>query len=229
VEFKEGAKLTVENGEVIEIMIEASVNSLYCQSVSITWNHGSYVRNGLTDKKFGTICLEKGGVVKSGATFYEIAYKDNNGVYVDEVTTLAAGVPYIFEATDTELVIAHDGTEATEAKSKNGLYGTFTEIADVAVHTSNKGYILTNNLIRFCEANCNVPANRAYIVLAEISTEKKPMPQGRRRVGMNVEGENVETGVEDIITTDAPVKVIENGQLIIIRDGVKYNVQGVRL
>jgi hypothetical protein len=46
---------------------------------------------------------------------------------------------------------------------------------------------------------------------------------------MNVEGENVETGVEDIITTDAPVKVIENGQLIIIRDGVKYNVQGQRL
>ena len=41
-----------------------------------------------------------------------------------------------------------------------------------------------------------------------------------------VTGENVETGVEDIITTDTPVKVIENGQLIIIRDGIKYNVQG---
>ena len=44
-----------------------------------------------------------------------------------------------------------------------------------------------------------------------------------------VTGENVETGVEDIITTDTPVKVIENGQLIIIRDGVKYNVQGQKL
>ena len=48
----------------------------------------------------------------------------------------------------------------------------------------------------------------------------------RARVAFN---ENVETGVEDIITTDAPVKVIENGQLIIIRDGVKYNVQGQKL
>jgi hypothetical protein len=39
-------------------------------------------------------------------------------------------------------------------------------------------------------------------------------------------GENVETGVEDLFTTDATVKDIENGQLIIIRDGVKYNVLG---
>ena len=39
-------------------------------------------------------------------------------------------------------------------------------------------------------------------------------------------GENVETGVEDLFTTETPIKVIENGQLIIIRDGVKYNVQG---
>ena len=44
-----------------------------------------------------------------------------------------------------------------------------------------------------------------------------------------VAGENVETGVEDIITTDAPTKVIENGQLIIIRGGEKYNVQGQKL
>jgi hypothetical protein len=41
--------------------------------------------------------------------------------------------------------------------------------------------------------------------------------------------ENEETALDYISTTDAPIKVIENGQLIIIRDGVKYNVQGVRL
>ena len=45
----------------------------------------------------------------------------------------------------------------------------------------------------------------------------------RARAAFN---ENVETGVEDIIATDAPVKVIVNGQLIIIRDGEMYNVQG---
>jgi hypothetical protein len=43
-------------------------------------------------------------------------------------------------------------------------------------------------------------------------------------------GENSATGTEDMIVPNQQVqKVIENGQLIIIRDGVKYNVQGVRL
>lgn len=55
-------------------------------------------------------------------------------------------------------------------------------------------------------------------------TDKETNPINiRARV---VAGENGVTSVEDIITNAAPQKVIENGQLIIIRDGVKYNVQG---
>jgi hypothetical protein len=184
-----------------------------------------YTREGLTKGRYGTICLPYGSSNYSGATFFEIAYIETGKVYIDEVTTLEAGVPYIFQANSSTLTMTCEGTPDV-AKSKNGLYGTFTEIADVAAHTSNKGYILTNDLIRFCEANCNVPANRAYIVLDEISTDSTPAPVNRRRVGMSVQGENETTGVEDLFTTDAPAKVIENGQLIIIRDGVKYNVQG---
>ena len=37
------------------------------------------------------------------------------------------------------------------------------------------------------------------------------------------------TGVDNINTTVAPVKVIENGQIFIIRNGVKYNAQGAKL
>lgn len=58
-------------------------------------------------------------------------------------------------------------------------------------------------------------------------TDKQGEPtKVRARV---VAGENEVTGVEDIITNEAPQKVIENGQLIIIRNGLKYNVQGQRL
>ena len=38
-----------------------------------------------------------------------------------------------------------------------------------------------------------------------------------------------ETGVDNINTTIAPVKVIENGQIFIISNGVKYNAQGAQL
>ena len=37
------------------------------------------------------------------------------------------------------------------------------------------------------------------------------------------------TGVENLNGTVAPVKVIENGQIFIIRNGVKYNAQGAKL
>ena len=65
---------------------------------------------------------------------------------------------------------------------------------------------------------------RALVVLTK--TDGTAVQGVRARVAF---GENVETGIDNIITTDAPIKVIENGQLIIIRDGVKYNVQGQKL
>ena len=188
-----------------------------------------YTREGLTNRKFGTICLPYGSTEYSGATFFEIAYQETGKVYIDEVTTLEAGVPYIFQANSSTLTVTCEGEAVADAGSANGLYGTFTEIADVAAHTSNEGYILTNNSIRLCEANCKVPANRAYIVLDEISTEQTPAPVNRRRISMSVHGENGTTGLDNIMTTDAPVKAIENGQLIIIRNGEKYNVQGQKL
>ena len=189
-----------------------------------------YTREGLTNGKFGTICLPYASASTSGATFFEIAYQETGKVYIDEVTALEAGVPYIFLAKSATLTVTCEGTPAGEASSKNGLYGTFTEIADVAaVHTDEDEYILTDGLIRKCESNCKVPANRAYIVLDEISTEPTPAPVNRRRISMSVHGENGTTGLDNIMTTDAPAKVIVNGQLIIIRGGVKYNVQGQKL
>ena len=64
---------------------------------------------------------------------------------------------------------------------------------------------------------------RALIVMTDTEGQQLSV---RARV---VVGENEETGIENIITTDAPVKVIENGQLIIIRDGEMYNAMGVKL
>lgn len=202
--FKEGVDLTVGEEEIIEIRIEASLNSLFCQSASITWNNGSYTRGSLTAEKFGTICLDKGGVVKSGGTLYEIAYRDDSGIYMDEVTRMEAGVPYIFQATDTELVIAHDETTATEPINRNGLYGTFTEISDVAAVSAEKTeYILVNNEISECQSGCKVPANRAYLILDEIPIDEKPVQQGRRRIGMSVQGENQTTRLENTIAPAA--------------------------
>ena len=176
--------------------------------------------------KFGTICLPFGSTNYTGATFYEFVGSETGKVYLGSVTTLEAGVPYIFEASATEVAVyGNGGATASTAGNSNGLHGTFANDTEVAVGN----YILLNN--KLCQAAeiCYVNANRAYIVMSEVPHGKPNKVAGRKYIGMDVQGENVETGVEDLFTTDAPIKVIENGQLIIIRDGVKYNVQGQKL
>ena len=178
-----------------------------------------------TEGKFGTICLPFGSTNYTGATFYEFVGSETGKVYLGSVTTLVAGTPYIFLASATEVAVYGDGTTAATPESKNGLVGTFTNDTEVAIGN----YILKDNAICEVAATCWVNAYRAYIVMSGVPTGVPQQMPGRRYIGMDVQGENVETGVEDLFTTDAPVKVIENGQLIIIRDGVKYNVQGQKL
>jgi hypothetical protein len=146
-------------------------------------------------------------------------------VYLASVNSLKAGVPYIFEKTANTIKVVYSSEKVDDPQNSeaNGLVGTFEEI-----EVPDGMYILYNNA--FCtnkpgEVN-KIRANRAYLNLAAVEVGAPVQMPGRRYIGMDVQGENVETGVEDLFTTDAPVKVIENGQLIIIRDGVKYNVQG---
>ena len=131
-----------------------------------------------------------------------------------------------YSTSASESAVTYEGEEAlTPDDGVNGLTGTFDDIAtgDAALVGN---YIIANNQIWVAGAGNSLPANRAYIDKDGVPTTDQPKLAGRRRVCM---GENAETGVDNIITTDAPVKVIENGQLIIIRNGEKYNVQGQKL
>ena len=146
-------------------------------------------------------------------------------VYLASVNTLKAGVPYIFEKTANTIKVVYSSEKDTP-QNANGLIGNFTN--EYVVPANN--YILYNNAFIPADGTTNkVNAYRAYLDLSAVEGGKPNQMPGRRYIGMDVQGENVETGVEDLFTTDAPVKVIENGQLIIIRDGVKYNVQGQKL
>jgi hypothetical protein len=178
-----------------------------------------------TAGKFGTICLPFGSTNYTGATFYEFVGSETGKVYLGSVTTLEAGVPYIFEASAAEVAVYGDGTTAATPGENNGLVGTFTDATEVTVGN----YILFNNAICEVTATCWVNANRAYLVMSEVPTEPVQQMPGRRYIGLDVHGENGTTDLDDIMTTGTPVKAIENGQLIIIRNGEKYNVQGVRL
>ena len=51
-------------------------------------------------------------------------------------------------------------------------------------------------------------------------------PMAGVAIDITISGKIIETALENVETTVAPVKVIKNGQLIITKDGVEYNAQG---
>ena len=212
---------------------QEDVNGNYSELPAVTapvYATGDIVYTRTVTNKYGTICLPYASASTSGATFFEVVgQEDGNKVYLASVDALEAGVPYIFEKTANTITVTCQGEAVANPVNEdaNGLIGNFT---NEYVVPDNNNYILYNNAFIPADGTTNkVNAYRAYLNLSAVEGGKPNQMPGRRYIGMSVQGENETTGVEDLFTTDAPVKVIENGQLIIIRDGVKYNVQGQKL
>ena len=177
-----------------------------------------------TAGKFGTICLPFGSTNYTGMELFECVGQETGKVYIASVTTLEAGVPYIFLATGTELAVYSDGTTAATPGDHNGLHGTFTDDTEVAVGN----YILKDNALCQAATTCYVNANRAYLVMGEVPAGAPQQMPGRKYIGMSTKGENATTGLDNITNGENVVKTIVNGQLVITIEGVQYNAQGVR-
>lgn len=196
----------------------------------------SYTRS-VTNGNYGTICLPKASADLStaGAVFYEVAGKIMEGgklkqVVFDEVTELAAGVPYVFQATASELNIPLTGDAVAEPVSSgsNGLIGSF---AVTKVSSSVYKFILSNNLL-YCTKDHEyyVGENRAYFDINSMSefSGESPAP-GRRRAYMTTEGNQTATSVDNTSSATKATKQMIDGKIIIIRNGEKYDLTGQRL
>ena len=214
----------------------SNYNAVESSVYTVTVSASGYTR-AVTNGNYGTICLPYGSSSYAGAEFYEIAYPeikngDATGLYLDQLeegAALEAGKPYIFKATADELTVSYEGAmAATPVAGEAGLTGTLVDIAAGGVLVGN--YIIAQNMFWDASAENYLNANRAYINKATLLSvpPKSPVP-GRRRVSMGETSENGATGVENTMIAPNSLKVIENGQLVIIREGVKYNAQGVRL
>ena len=191
-----------------------------------------YTRDEQGAGVYGTVCYPENIVWVDGATLYEVAGKEGNKVIFDEVTTPEAGMPYIFIA-DQEVIYFFCGTEYEgTAGNHNSLQGTFVDITPAETNALTDNYVLNKNIIKKCGANCGLLAYRAYFIgleLESLGTAPSPI-QDRRRISLDVQSENTTTDLENILNSEnTTIKVIENGQLIIIRNGEKFNAQGQRL
>ena len=212
-------------------------NAIESPEYTITVSASGYTRT-VTNGNYGTICLPYGSSNYSGADFYEIAYAeikngDAIGLYLDQIeegAALVAGKPYIFKATADILIVTYEGAIVDAPVAGDaGLTGTLVDIPANDVLVGN--YIIAQNMFWDASAENYLNANHAYInKTILLQTEPKSLVPGRRRVSMGETSGNVATDVEN---SQLPMinsqKLIENGLLIIIRDGVKYNAHGQKL
>ena len=149
-----------------------------------------------------------------------------------QCNTLLAGQPYIIQpikGEEYEHIIVSDVTVENVTASDYTVLGGGCKVTMQAISATDgttngtTEYYIGANDGKLYKGVVDKLGLRALVIMTD--TEGQPLSV-RARV---VVGENEATGIEDLFTTDAPVKVIENGQLIIIRNDEKYNVQGVRL
>lgn len=201
---------------VVEVQVnrQFEAGKLYTLSLPFTMSEKSNIENIFGD---GTIVYE----------FSKLEKDDEDLVlyFNDAIATIEAGKPYLIKpGQDVDGFryenVDVDDTNKSVTNSVDGTTVTMESVLSVAANamTNGKYWLASNNILY--RTNTSLLSLRAVF---DIQSTKANI---RARVAF---GENVETGFDNIITTDAPVKVIQNGQLIIIRDGVKYNVQGQKL
>lgn len=175
-----------------------------------------YYTRATTAGRYGTVCLPKGATSTgiTGATIYSIAGKrvDDGGeltsLVLEETSDMEAGKPYIFRATGSELKVVYTGEAVEEASADKGLVGSF-EYMSVAEGM----YLISNNQVVKCGGtDCAIPANRAYINIAEVAQYTEGSVPPSRVAVIGFEGTTTIKG----ITLDGETPV-------------QHNVSGIRV
>lgn len=192
------------------------------------------VERQFADAEWHTICLPFTYAANWFGTAYQLGSLIANGVEgititTKECTNIEAGKPYLLKPNKIEeydhVILSDVQVPTSVSAGTNSVTGagyTVTLTANLKTNgTTTTEYWIGNGGYLYNDAVSKLGL-RSYFTIPPVSSGMPP----RFRV---VTGENEATGIEDIITTDTPVKVIENGQLIIIRNGEKFNVQGQKL
>lgn len=186
----------------------------------------------------GTLCIPfdipADGI--EGAVFYQLSGKDENGKLVfDEVTSLQAGHPYIFQAYASEIKLygSANNADLVTVNQMAGSYSTFP----LPIDETNKHQVvyIANNKFWFCDdlveqGFLEVVANRCYILnYSAIGSAPNPAP-ARRRVVLGTNGTNIATDIDNVngdeVQGTTVRKVLIDNMLYIQRGEKMYNVEG---
>lgn len=211
-----------------------------CTPTILEFKDADYTRE-VTNLNIGTICFK--GIVNPSvldnidATFYKILYKQEYegevyNIVLEEVTELAENTPYIFQPNSIGTMKFYTTMGSEEnAKSANGLIGTFTKIESAVDNVLVGKYLIANNM--FCKAGeyCSLAANRAYIDIDQVPTEENAAPKvGMRHINLqNADARQLPTNLNETQTHNSVRKAIINGQFVILHNNKAFNAIGAEI
>ena len=169
----------------------------------------------------------------SGATLYSISGSNDNGIFVDQESSLLKGVPYIFLASEDKITVRYwDGQSFTPSVDNlyttNGLVGFIgeNESAEYTVTPDAHNFILYQNGLYYVDSPAKIRSNRAYVDWSNLPGEPSAPAPGRQRRVIGVH--QTPTAIDQIYEPASMKngKYMINGQLFIINNGMIYNAQG---
>ena len=220
----------------------AANNSVIVANYRPEYNQPIQIIRTIVKDMYNTICLPfdvetadlkeifgKDVVLKQmeSATVEEEGYVLN--LNFADATSIYRGTPYLIK---TSRNIINPTFPAVEIKEKVGqatastnadFIGTFIKTSLEA--NENILFLGANNKLYFPTASVDMYGMRGWFVIHDV-------PAGAIKRARIVENNNAPTDIEIIGSQKAKAngqKLIENGQLVIIRDGIRYNVMGARV
>lgn len=217
--------------EAIEIGEGDNTAALATQGTALVQINREFLAGKLYTIALPFTLTDVASIFGQGSIVYEYdKLLEQNGevvLHFKEVNTISAGKPYLLKpAQNVNGFVVNNVTLSNSAQTLSFTVGTTTIAMEPVLsvtpgQTTEGKYWLASDTYLYNNTNA-LPSLRA---LFTISTPSGIAP--RARVAL---GENVETGLDNNQLPNTNIhKVLENGQLIIIRDGVKYNVQGQKL
>lgn len=162
--------------------------------------------------------------------------KDNEDLRVNFVNAdaIEAGVPYLYTPSAdvvnpvfADVTIDKDLNPSVPADGYASYYGIYAPLDGDGIHALSDAYVLGSDQYLYSVAN--LPAEQTMKALRGYFVLNFPVgsSQASARVVFNTNEVETATGMESIQSSAISVqKVLENGQVLIIRDGRTYNAQG---
>lgn len=179
---------------------------------------------------YGTICLPRASAsLSDGMKVYRVLSDETDGIMLEEVNAMEAGVPYFFYSTVTQISVTMTGAAVPAPQNGNGLVGNFGP-ASVEIPYDPDNYILgsDNTLYYIDQEDIMLGANRAYL---DRSTIGNVTPSNMPKRIMRIQNApSVVTALDNAETpATKPVKILMDGQLMIQMGDQLFDVTGKQL